>query len=167
VKGIIEKRAPRVSENRNTSTSLPAYSSPSQLADRLLAYLRVCLKTETLTFTREPDAVADGWETYICRFQLRGDGLPVEWQEPLILRVHVGPDGIPRVRHEAGVHAHLFNLQYPVPRVLVHELNHQLLTKPSTSRRPIFNHGGSAGDNDARIHAARPVADFQIAYTNG
>jgi aminoglycoside phosphotransferase (APT) family kinase protein len=127
--GIVAYKAAPILKERGPSTAPAAASAARRVAPRLLNYLRERLQSR-VTYAHAPTVISDGWETYIFRFQLKSEGLPVNWQKPLILRVHTGPHGVPRVQHEAAVHAHLFKLQYPVPRVLLHETNHELLGGP-------------------------------------
>jgi len=91
------------------------------VADRLLNYLSEQLGNKSLHYAASPTAITDGWETYTYRFQLNGNNMAAEWAQPLILRVHVGSQGVPRVRHEAAVQHHLRHLGYSVPEVIWHD----------------------------------------------
>lgn len=122
---------PQRVEGRDVQLGSCGYERPiSQIAHVMLDYLRSQLGIRTLNYRTLPRAITDGWETYAFRFQLTGNNLPDGWEHPLILRQHVGCQGLPRLRHEVSVHRHLMGLGYPVPEVIWHEEDCQILGGP-------------------------------------
>jgi aminoglycoside phosphotransferase (APT) family kinase protein len=87
----------------------------------LLDYLKTRLGVTDLYFTEPPTLIPDGWETYIYRFQLAGNGLTPELARPLILRVYSCWQGLNRLRHEFAVQKYLHERGYPAPRPLIFE----------------------------------------------
>jgi aminoglycoside phosphotransferase (APT) family kinase protein len=96
-------------------------ASTAAVATALRDYLELWLGAGALTFREGPEEVPHGWETYIYRFRLRGDGLPRSYDRRLVLRIYASPQGIPRARHEFAAQRALFRAGYPVPEPLLVE----------------------------------------------
>jgi aminoglycoside phosphotransferase (APT) family kinase protein len=92
------------------------------VAPRLLEYLESHLDIRPLRYAERPTFIEEGWETYICRFQLASRiTLPKPFTAPLVLRVYANGQGWPRLAHEYEAKEHLRCLGYPVPRPVLIE----------------------------------------------
>jgi aminoglycoside phosphotransferase (APT) family kinase protein len=102
-----------------------------QVADALRAHLSSHLGT-AVTFAEPPQAINDGWETYIYSFALAGDTLPDEWSRPLILRMYPGDveRGAERVTREAAVQRFVVERSFPAPLPLLVEAEANALGRP-------------------------------------
>jgi hypothetical protein len=85
------------------------------VAGALLDHLGRRLRVRGLAYADPPSPVHEGWESYIYTFRLRGHGLPLLWDRPLLLRIHANEHGVKRARHEFRVPRRLHELGYPVP----------------------------------------------------
>jgi aminoglycoside phosphotransferase (APT) family kinase protein len=84
-------------------------------------YLELRLGAGSLGFREEPEEVPHGWETYIYRFRLRGEGLPRPYGRRLVLRIYASPQGVPRARYEFACQQALCRAGYPVAEPLLVE----------------------------------------------
>jgi aminoglycoside phosphotransferase (APT) family kinase protein len=98
-----------------------ATAAAEEIAAPLLAYLGRHFQVPGLSYSAAPAALPEGWESYSYTFRLRSCGLPAAWEQPLLLRVHVGCQGLPRVRHEFEVQDYLSRHGYPAPAPLLLE----------------------------------------------
>jgi aminoglycoside phosphotransferase (APT) family kinase protein len=90
--------------------------SQSEVADRLLPYLRAELGRSDLSFAEAPARITGGNETYIYGFRLRG--APEHMSGPLILRVYRAGYARPdQARFESAVQNAIASLGYPAARV--------------------------------------------------
>jgi aminoglycoside phosphotransferase (APT) family kinase protein len=110
---------------------------PDNVAQALLGYLGRRLDDDEIDYAARPTAIADGWETYLYHFQLKGPHLPAAWQQPLTLRIHADRAGVERARHEFTVAQHLVRLGYPVPAVLLLEERPALFGGPFLVMRQV------------------------------
>jgi aminoglycoside phosphotransferase (APT) family kinase protein len=101
------------------------------ISEALREYLQFRLGVSELEYLAGPSPIPDGWETYIYRFQLRGnEGLSEDFKRPLILRVYASMNGLPRLLHEADVQRHMYGRGYPVAKPLLVEETDSLLGGP-------------------------------------
>jgi aminoglycoside phosphotransferase (APT) family kinase protein len=101
------------------------------LAAGLLAYCRRRLGATDLHFLHPPEEETTGWEAYTFRFQLWSRrGLPAAFRRPLALRLHAGPEYLPRLRREYHFQRRLARCGYPAPRPLLREEDAALLGGP-------------------------------------
>jgi aminoglycoside phosphotransferase (APT) family kinase protein len=102
---------------------VPVAAAPASLvADELLAYMQSRKGLTGLEYLVAPEAIPDGWETYIYRLQFvdqKESSTP--YHGPLVLRVYHGPEGLPRLRREFQLQRRLADLHYPVARPLMAE----------------------------------------------
>src|SRR5207237_2483558 len=97
-----ERPAPRKVSPEPRRTADPA--SASDVAMVLNQYLAKRLHSTSLTFQKLPEEYPDGWETHTYSFHLRSSGrLPRSFGGPLIARIYLDRQGIPRARHECAV----------------------------------------------------------------
>jgi aminoglycoside phosphotransferase (APT) family kinase protein len=105
----------------------------------LSAYLAARFGTPAVEFAEPPALVPDGWEAYIYRFRLRPNGdLPKCFQQPLVLRLYAGPQGLPRARREFAAQCHAFRHAYPVPEPFLLEEDSDLLGGPFLVMEQVF-----------------------------
>ena len=96
----------------------------SEVAGRLIAYLRTALSTQGLAYAEKPSRITGGVDTLIYSLSLSGAGAPSEMAAPLILRVFradhpsLALSGADRARFECAVQNTLNGLSFPAPRVL-------------------------------------------------
>jgi aminoglycoside phosphotransferase (APT) family kinase protein len=101
------------------------------VSEVLREYLQFRLGVGELEYVAAPSPINEGWETYIYRFQLRGDeSLSGDFKRPLILRVYASMNGLSRLQHEAAVQRHLHQRGYPVAQPLLVEETDSLLGGP-------------------------------------
>jgi aminoglycoside phosphotransferase (APT) family kinase protein len=92
------------------------------VGDNLLGYMSERLGVAGLRYRQAPQAITDGWETYIYRFQLAGaSALPVNYATPLVLRIYASNCATDRLRHEFAVQSYMCQLGYPVAEPLLCE----------------------------------------------
>ena len=75
----------------------PVAPTPASLvAAEFLSYLQIRKGLSVPGYLQPPEAVPDGWETYMYRLQLHGrNRLPPGLRRLLALRVYAGPEGLP------------------------------------------------------------------------
>jgi aminoglycoside phosphotransferase (APT) family kinase protein len=101
------------------------------VSECLREYLQLRLGIGDLEYLKAPSPINEGWETFIYRFQLRGDqNLPEDFNRPLILRVYSSISGLPRLQHEVDVQRHMRARGYPVARPLLMEESDNLFGGP-------------------------------------
>jgi aminoglycoside phosphotransferase (APT) family kinase protein len=86
-----------------------------ELANKLLAYLRVQIKTPDLAYASRPERFSAGVENRV--YGLRLDGAPHELDGPLVLRLYADGTEPSRARLEAAVHRAATTQGFPAPRV--------------------------------------------------
>jgi aminoglycoside phosphotransferase (APT) family kinase protein len=69
-------------------------------------------------------------EAYTFRLQLGGLSLPQNYRGPLILRLYASSHGLPSLRHESAVQAHMTRLGFPVARPVHIEEDEEPLDGP-------------------------------------
>jgi aminoglycoside phosphotransferase (APT) family kinase protein len=94
-----------------------------RLAARLGAFLRPLVPNADVVDLR---LLSHRWQVRTCRFSLYGQG-PVR---PCVLRLYDGPDAARRCRHETELAVNLCTQGFPVPEVLAHCLDPQVLGDP-------------------------------------
>lgn len=83
-------------------------------SEAFLDYLRYRLREPTLELAAPLAPVAEGWETHVCRFRLRGLVPGPKYFGPLVFRMYCCAAGLPRIRHEFAVQRHLKAIGYRV-----------------------------------------------------
>jgi aminoglycoside phosphotransferase (APT) family kinase protein len=66
----------------------------------------------------EPKNIAGGFDSFIHAVDLRGDALPIEWREPLVVRLLPSLDRAPQANREAAVQGWSADRGYAAPRAL-------------------------------------------------
>ena len=110
---------------------IASLTRPVAVSEALREYLQFHLDVGRLEYAVAPTPSSEGWETYIYRFQLRGDkDLPEDFKRPVILRVYANINGLPRLQHETAVQHHMHQRGYPVAKPLLVEETDSLLGGP-------------------------------------
>ena len=91
--------------------------APEQLARALLTYLAELLQQPGLAYAEAPARIAQGLQSYVYGFKLRGRDLPGPWAGPLVFRVSQRAPG-PNVQRDAEVQRFVAGLGYPAPQAL-------------------------------------------------
>ena len=104
---------------------MPEPRTDTEIAERLLIYLRGVSGQPKLDYARPPRAITGGFDTRIFGFRLTG--APTELSIPLILRLYAGDDDPLRGRWESIVQSTVFSLGYPAPRVLLESIESDAL----------------------------------------
>jgi len=137
--------------------------NPTQLAEKLLAYLRAELQIATLDYTEPLTQLQGGYETHTYRFQLARVN---EFPQPLVLRLYPEMYGTHNAVWESTIQNILAEANYPVARVhwvctdmtvlggaffIMDHIPGQLLTQTSMETVPQL-----LGKTHARLHQLDP-----------
>ncbi|RLC58018.1 MAG: hypothetical protein DRI30_03265 [Chloroflexi bacterium] len=104
---------------------MPEPRTDTEIAERLLVYLRGVSSRPKLDYARPPRAITGGFDTRILAFRLTG--APTELSIPLILRLYASDDDPLRARWESVVQSTVVSLGYPAPRVLLESIESDVL----------------------------------------
>jgi aminoglycoside phosphotransferase (APT) family kinase protein len=96
-------------------------SSPDEVSAALLVLLATRLSRPDLRFTRPPERLGRGLDTYIYAFRLAGNEVGPEWTSPLVLRLYQAADRSSEAAGEAAILQFVRDCGYPAPTVLAVE----------------------------------------------
>ncbi len=101
-----------------------------RISEKLEEYLRKIYPKYEHAKVSDLQSLAKGWETELFSFKFDYEKESKKFEEQLILRMYPGIDQKGKTEWEYKVLTSLFNVDYPVPKTHILELNEEVLGKP-------------------------------------